>query len=587
MKFATSKSSRRASLGCLAFFAIPFICVGVGVTCWVASLYQRHLAMQSWAEVPATITSAELITHRSKGKNGRETVSYEAVAKYDYEVAGRKYSGNRVDLLGQNSTNELEQRAHAETKKHLDNHTPFRCYVNPDDPGESILFRELPGESLMLLTLFGGIFGAAGFGMLTGAIAKARRSPAPVLSNVPDDQPWLLRSDWATGRILTSSSAILTGAVIGAIAISWNIAALPLYRKLFSTFASDPGGWKWIAIFFPLAGLMLVFAAIHQVMRLRRFGDSELQLASTPGLIGGQLAGIVRIAKRVESADGFRVLLSCVQTTGSGKHKREQNIWQDERLVTQPMYDDATGATAIPVLFAIPYDGAETSRPKSERNIRWRLDVASKLPGVDYKSQFEVPVFKTSDSRADFQLDTSLVEAYGQTSDNDHVLADAGITKELLPKGVRLDFGMGRNFGAAMALTAFLAAWVGGIFFLWSVGSFIMMVILALFSPFILAIVADLWFHRSTVEATPNGLIIRSGFLGFGREKFLSVEDVERVTTEDGMSSGAAVWKNIVAVPRTGKKITIAKSIPSKLAADAVINELNLALDVETAPPRK
>jgi hypothetical protein len=587
MKFAASQSSHKASLGCLTFFAIPFICVGVGVSWWAASLYQKHLATQSWTEVPATITSAELITHRSKGKRGRETVSYEAVATYDYEVAGRKFSGNRVDLLGQNGTNELEQRAHAETKKHLNDHTPFRCYVNPNDPGESVLFRELPGESLMLLTIFAGVFGAAGFGMLTGAIAISRRSPAPAISNVPDDQPWLLRSDWAAGRILTSSSAIVTGAVIGAIAVYWNVAALPLYRKLFSSFTSDPGGWKWFALFFPLAGLLLVLATIHQVMRHRRFGESELQLASTPGVIGGQLAGVVRVAKRVESADGFRVLLSCIQTTGSGKQKRELNIWQDERLIAQPMYDDATGTTAIPVIFEIPYEGTETSRPKSDRNIRWRLDVTSKLPGVDYKSQFEVPVFKTGDSRPDFQLDSSLVEAYAQAPNEDVILADAGITKEMLPGGIRMNFGMARNLGAAIALTAFLAAWIGGIVFLWSVGSYIMMVILALFSPFILAIVADLWFHRSTVDATPNGLSIKSGLLGFGREKSLAVEELECISTEDGMSSGAAVWKNIVVVPRTGKKITIAKSIPSKLAADAVINELNLALGLDTSLARK
>ena len=60
MKVAASQSSRKSSLGCLVFFAVPFVCVGVGVSWWAASLYQKHLATQSWTEVPATITYHDL-----------------------------------------------------------------------------------------------------------------------------------------------------------------------------------------------------------------------------------------------------------------------------------------------------------------------------------------------------------------------------------------------------------------------------------------------------------------------------------------------------------------------------------------------
>jgi hypothetical protein len=577
MKLTTSQSSRKASLGCLIFFAVPFICVGVGVSWWAAKLYQKHLAMQSWTEVPATITSAELKTHRSKGKRGRVSISYEAVATYDYEVGGRKYSRNRVDVVGKNGTNEMQQREHAETKKHLNNKTPFRCYVNPEELGESVLYRELPGEMLMFLTLFAVGFGSAGFGMLTGTVLKARRSPSTT-AEMPDDQPWLARSDWADGRIISGGSAAVTAAVLGVIAVYSNIAALPLYGKLFSSFGNDPGGWKWIALAFPLVGLLIAVGAIHQIMRHRRFGESVLQLASTPGVIGGQLAGVVRIAKRVDSADGFRLLLSCIQTTGSGKQRRESTVWQDEQLVRTPMHDEATGATAIPVLFAIPYDSAETSRPDSSRNIRWRLDVTGKMSGVDYKSWFEVPVFKTDESRPDFKLDASLVEAYAQAPHENKVLAEAGITKETLPNGIRLDFGMARNLGMATGLTAFLLVWIGVTIFLWSNGSTAFAVVFGLFALFIGAITVDLWFHRSVVDATSDTLTIRSGLLGFGRMKSFTKEDIKSLEAENGMTSGAQVWKNVVVVPRTGKKCAIAKSISSKLAADAVVSELKTAL---------
>ena len=76
-------------------------------------------------------------------------------------------------------------------------------------------------------------------------------------------------------------------------------------------------------------------------------------------------------------------------------------------MVMQPMRDRGGEGAAVPVLFAIPFESQETSRSKSQRDIEWRLELSAKMPGVDYKSRFDVPVFKTADSRPDFKLDES------------------------------------------------------------------------------------------------------------------------------------------------------------------------------------
>ena len=85
----------------------------------------------------------------------------------------------------------------------------------------------------------------------------------------------------------------------------------------------------------------------------------------------------------------------------------------------EPMHDNATNQTAVPVLFAIPFGALESSRSVSNIGTIWRLDLSCKLPGVDYQSQFEVPVFKTAESRADFELDPKLAADYAPSADRD------------------------------------------------------------------------------------------------------------------------------------------------------------------------
>ncbi|MEO7403995.1 MAG: hypothetical protein ABIU95_10035 [Burkholderiales bacterium] len=167
-------------------------------------------------------------------------------------------------------------------------------------------------------------------------------------------------------------------------------------------------------------------------------------------------------------------------------------------LVMQPIRDDASsapGAIAIPVLFAIPYESMESSRANSTRNISWLLDIWAKVPGVDYSAQFEVPVFKTNDSRRDFQLDERLAADFSPAPPREAVLADAGITRELLAEsGVRMFFPPARNTGSAFGLTAFLAIWIGAIWFMiWVRAPFLFPVVFGLFGLLALWIVLDLW----------------------------------------------------------------------------------------------
>ena len=69
-----------------------------------------------------------------------------------------------------------------------------------------------------------------------------------------------------------------------------------------------------------------------------------------------------------------------------------------------------------------------------------------------------------------------------------------------------------------------------------------------------------------------------------GRLRQFAADEIKEFRDEEQMSSGSTIWKNLVVVPRKGKRRTIAKGISSKLALDAAIDELKAALGRGSRP---
>jgi hypothetical protein len=439
-------------------------------------------------------------------------------------------------------------------------------------------------RTLAVSTLFAVLFGSIGFGLLAGLVIERRRFRVAVLADWPADEPWRARADWASGQISAAGNATVVAPVLAVVSVWWIAASLPLVSVMPVLLRQADSRWAWLTLLIPAAGLLPISAFLHQFFAARKFGESVFQMASVPGVVGGQLAGVLRIPRVVRAVDGFRVTLTCVERQVRRKQEaQEVALWQDERLVTATLGDELSGETAVPVLLAIPYEACETSRPDSRRDIRWRLDVWARLPGVDYKSRFEVPVFKTAASRRDFQLDAGLTADYAAPPNNDLLLREAGVRKEpLAGDGVRLVFTAARNWPSALVVSAFVAVF-GGIFAVIGPNAvpLVPRVILAALVLAFLWVALDLWFYRSVVEATRDELTIRGGLFGIGRTRSLAADEIKRFKSEEYMSSGSYVWKNVCVVPRVGKQHTVAKGIHSRLVERAVIDELNAALGRE------
>jgi hypothetical protein len=177
-------------------------------------------------------------------------------------------------------------------------------------------------------------------------------------------------------------------------------------------------------------------------------------------------------------------------------------------------------------------------------------------------------------------LDETLTTDFISAPPRELVLREAGILKEPLPGGgVRMIFPAARNPGSAVFATVVFAILMAIVWFLRNVGApFIFPIVFGLVGLGMFVITLDLWFYRSIVEARSDGLTFRGGLLGIGRRRFWPASDIKSFGSDDSMSSGRNVWKNVEVVLPDKKKKTIARSIGSKPAQVAVIEELNAAL---------
>ena len=107
-------------------------------------LWRPYSRSASWDQASATLLSAELGQRSRSHSRGSSTFSWEVKCRYRFELDGRPVPGTRV-AVGSPSwglRGEAEERL-ATLQTHLRDGTPIRVWVNPDDPSESALFREL------------------------------------------------------------------------------------------------------------------------------------------------------------------------------------------------------------------------------------------------------------------------------------------------------------------------------------------------------------------------------------------------------------------------------------------------------------
>ena len=566
----------KKGMGCLILFATPFALVGLFMTGWACKSLFEAVSMRSWVPAQARIEDTDLEVN-----TGSDSTTYRVTAAYAYSYGGRTFQGNRVGIdQSADNIGSYHQRMHDKLSEHLQTGEPYTCYVNPKDPAQAVLDRT-PRLAIMGMKLaFGLVFGGVGFGLMIGSIVASKSvAKENALQRKSPDKPWLWKEDWAQG-ILTSSNR---GKMIGAIvfAFFWNGISWPICILLPQALNEGDSKLPLIILIFPAVGILLAVYAVRSVIRWKRYGQCLFEMKSVPGVLGGTLEGIIRVPVQLRSQDGFAVTLSCIRNEefGSERHKRERVLWQEERVIAEEMEDGDWTQTSVPVLFALPYDGEETDT-EAEESVEWRLEMKASVPGVDFATQFEVPVFRTEQSVPGFELEEKEARQQAPRVSPDRKLAESGLVIQTLPTGgKRFHFPAGRYNKVALGLTAFLAIWTGAIALMLHLGAPLLFpIVFGVFELLLIWGVMDLWFGTNTVVVDRGVVTAKHAILGTGTTKIVDYQDVAEIKPVQGMQAGNKLYYNVQLLTMGGGKVTVARNLPSQGEAEAFIQQMEEAM---------
>lgn len=435
----------------------------------------------------------------------------------------------------------------------------------------------------LFFALFAVTFGGVGFGGITAAMAGRRKlkEQAALEARYPDSA-WLWRSDWASGRIVDSGRATMFTAWI--FAAFWNLVSFPTAFLGVRAAIREGKPAALLALLFPLVGVGLLVWAVRATMRYHKYGVSRLELSTIPGVVGRTLTGMVRAPARMQPGDGFQVMLSCVRrvTTRRGKNSStsESILWQDERRVMgEPSRTAAAMETHIPVAFRLPADAQACDDTDSNNRVLWRLRLSAEVPGVDYESQFEVPVFRTSASDQPISPEEERITQDPLAGTGYQQPANSRIVVTSNRRGTEVLFPAARNPGAATSLTFFLLLWLGCIALqMYFHAPLVFPIVTGLIGLLILIGVLDLWLQVSRVTVDAGTLTWATGYLFPGQERTLHASEIADVIAAIGMQAGTTVYYDVAVVKKNGKKIKVGWSVRDKREADWLAGRIKEAI---------
>ncbi|MGB0581267.1 MAG: hypothetical protein ACPGVU_16330 [Limisphaerales bacterium] len=392
------------------------------------------------------------------------------------------------------------------------------------------------------------------------------------------DKPWLWRADWANNEVKCEGKVgvwFICGFAGVWNAISWGIT--------FAFFTESPKEKAmYFVLLFPLVGLFLIWWAVYSILQHSKFGTSTFRMLANPGVLGGTLRGAVEIPAQVSPKDGFKVRLLCVHrySSGTGDNRRthEDTKWEEEKIIKKDILSHDRSRTGVPVFFNIPYD-----QPRSceSPTYIWKLQVTADIPGIDYKSEFYVPVFKTEDSDPHSQPIDDPTSAFQPDGGEYKWPQDDPI--ELRDSGERVEiyFPPARNKGVIAFLFIFLLLWNGAIWFMITEKAPVFFVsVFGFFDLLLLIAFFTMLFFSSRVIASPLGLQIYRRFIVPVGSTEVTPDQVSRIKVDSSMQSGDKNYYDITAV-LSATETKLAGSIQNKKQAEWLADRIEDCLGIK------
>ena len=411
---------------------------------------------------------------------------------------------------------------------------------------------------------------------LIGVVLLVRNTNAGLkrekeMKHLHPDEPWLWQAKWDGGKMTSSNKGAFIILLImfgGFSLVGW----LGLYLCLPDIIKGDHV--KLLVAIVPLIGLAFGYSALCSLNRYRKFGESIFQMACMPGVVGGELAGVIYTKASQIPDGGFVLKLQTIRitTSGSGKNRstRHEILWEDTHCVSVDLgASGGDGNVVLPVSFAIPFECQSSSEtPGGNPRIGWKLSADAKFPGSDFHCEFDVPVFKTPESQENFQLSVA-EQSFSEEIPLTNLCEASGVKQTNDNGGVSFEFPLARRFGAKIVLT------LATIFF--SGGVFLMPIIFGILTLFMIVATIQSWFWYGKISADENGVQVLTGFLGLRSHQF-SRDQIKSLIYRETMNNQTQEFNLLIETTEHNKPTLFGTALQGETAARRLCETLESAL---------
>lgn len=546
-------------------FGLPFFAVGVFMLWSIASNIAEWQDMKAWEPVQAHILNGGY-----ESRSGDDSTTYKAFAEYTYTYGGQQYHGDRAaiskmaDNIG-DFNRELGRRLENAQGREM------QVFVNPADPAQSIVNRDLRWGLIGFKAIFLVVFGGVGALIVGAALFGKDRKPADPEQH--GGSPWQAREAWRQPEIQSDSRIAVYGAWF--FALIWNAVSAPIPFMLRDEIVRKENYPALIGLLFPIVGVGLVVWAIRRTLEWRRFGNTPVTLDPFPGSIGGNVGGTIELNAPYFGTTPFIVTLSCIRSRrGSNNDRTERALWQDTAVAHT---EAGLYGTRLTFRFDVPEDQPPSDIDKSGDYVFWRLNVKAELPGTDLDRDYEIPVFPTAEKSRRISA-RAAEESDMATKAMDEASARATLQTRPGAQGEEIFYPMGRNIGPAVTGIIVGLCFLGpGIFMTWHEHMWFFGGVFLFFGALIF--LCSLYMPINSLRVYKDGsggIISRRCILGIPvKTRYAALDEVQTVTAESHFSSSTGrkhekqytIYANL-----TGRrKLVLGESFKGQGTAEAAI----------------
>lgn len=389
-----SSLTRRATSGnnppgCLALFFLVFAVVGAGIL-WFLLLRPvgKVAAARSWPPVPCTV-----IESRVDESHSDDGTTYRALVIASYPHGGAEYRAP-YDFSGSVYSSGYNGKAEMVARYPVGLQTT--CYVNPEDPTESVISRDLSGS--YFFGLFGLLFflpGVAGMVWVLGSLVGTKRAPPPAVRLDPGAPFGVVnpQGDDVSGPVELKPKATPLGKLIGLIFASafWNgITWTIIWFAVIQSQEREGCVVAFLALF-ALIGLLLIYGMFRQFLVLF---NPRPRLTLSPASL--RLGEVGYLQWRLTGATGGARRL---QVTLEGKEEVRYRRGTDTHTETKPFATlpivdstDSYGMLSGSTSFAVP-SGTLPSFASENNKVVWTIKAQLEIANwPDSEEEFEILV---------------------------------------------------------------------------------------------------------------------------------------------------------------------------------------------------